>query len=116
MEGAIMNAIDKCAIFNSINAEGIPTGGGVRGVGLDILWQDGPLGRGEERVEPNGAFVETVIAAAQQRIEFFQDASGGRFRHPKNEEAVFHLINALRCLNERTAEREARQVEGTHQA
>jgi len=42
-----------------------PAGGSVKGVGLDVVWQNGPLGRGENRKEPNGAFVETVIDAAR---------------------------------------------------
>ena len=67
-----MNDIDKCHIRNYDDAEGNPAGGRVEGTGLYISWQNGPLGRGEARKEPNGAFVETVIAAAIQRLEYYQ--------------------------------------------
>lgn len=106
--------LDKFTATNTVDAEGNPTGGQVSGIGLLINWQNGPLGRETEtstRAQPNGAFVETVIDAARQRIQFYQD---GKFKNEKNEEALFHLTNALRCLNERTQEREARQVEGIH--
>jgi hypothetical protein len=91
---------------------GNPAGGYVQGIGLDINWQNGPLGRGAERLEPNGAFVETVIAAAIQRIEYY---NAGKFRCRENSLAITHLEEALHWLNHRTAAREARQVEGTHQ-
>ena len=59
---------------NQVDENENPTGGNVSGTGLSIEWQNGPLGRGAERVEPNGAFVETVIDAARQRIQFYQDS------------------------------------------
>lgn len=111
-----MNDISKCTIQNDVDENGNPTGGYVSGVGLSITWQNGPLGRDADRKEPNGAFVETTISAAKQRLEFYETASNGRFAHEKNAEAIFHLNNALRCCEERTREREARQVEGTHTA
>jgi len=46
---------------NRQDSEGNPTGGSVRGTGLSIDWQNGPLGRDADRLAPNGAFVETVI-------------------------------------------------------
>jgi len=39
----------------------------IRGNGIQIDWQNGPLGRDKNRQAANGAFVETVIAAALQR-------------------------------------------------
>lgn len=45
---------------NRVDADGNPAGGSLSGKGLSIEWQDGPLGRGADRKEPNGAFVETV--------------------------------------------------------
>jgi len=110
-----MNSIEKCAIVNEIDPNGNPSGGEVSGVGLSIKWQDGPLGRGAARAEPNGAFVETVISAARQRIEFYQTASNGKFACEENKEAIKWLIYALGILNKRTEDREAREVEGTHQ-
>jgi len=81
------------------------------GTGFSISWQNGPLGRGDERREPNGAFVETIIAAAKDRIGNYQNS---QFNCKENAEAVFHLGEALRWLNERTLRRETKGVEGTH--
>jgi hypothetical protein len=96
---------------NNNDPDGNPTGGGVQGVGLSINWQEGPLGRGEDRKEPNGAFVETVIDAARQRIQFYQDSS---FKCRENAIAITKLEEALMWLNKRTQDREKRAVEGTH--
>lgn len=101
-------------VSNLLDANGNPSGGTVDGVGLGISWQNGPLGRGAERKEPNGAFVETVIVAAKQRLEFYQEASNGRFACAENAEAIQHLEAALAILEQRTARREAANVEGTH--
>lgn len=90
---------------------GNPAGGSTVGTGFTIVWQDGPLGRGESRLAPNGAFVENVIAAAIDRIEYYQQS---RFECVENEMALRHLNSALACLNGRTREREERTVEGTH--
>ncbi len=98
---------------NRDDENGNPAGGFVTGVGLTITWQDGPLGHGPDRVEPNGAFVETVIAAVVQRIEYY---NAGKFRCRENSLAITHLEEALHWLQARTASREARGVEGTHQA
>lgn len=98
------------------DTNGNPTGGATFGTGFAIHWQHGPLGRGEERQPPNGAFVEDIIDAACDRIEFYQTASGGRFACDENVEALAHLQLALAALDKRTRSREARQVEGTHTA
>lgn len=104
----------KFEAVNRVDEGGNPTGGFVRGIGLLIEWQSGPLGRGDARVEPNGAFVETVVAAVKQRIEFYQTASEGKFACKENERAIAALGVALRWLDNRTQAREAREVEGTH--
>jgi hypothetical protein len=101
--------------LNFLDDDGNPAGGSVNGVGLRISWQNGPLGRGADRVEPNGAFVETVIAAAVQRLNFYQTASNARFACVENLEAIEYLLSALGVLQERTARREAAQTEGTHE-
>ncbi len=106
-----MNAIEKCSIQNLTDYDGNPTGGNVAGVGLNIEWQNGPLGRGGERLDPNGAFVETVISAVIQRIDFFQQS---KFKCRENAIALTHLETALLWLEKRTKDREKRQVEGTH--
>lgn len=109
-----MNDIKNCTITNKLDGNGNPTGGKVSGIGLEISWQNGPLGRGADRAEPNGAFVETVISAAKQRIEFYQEASAGKFACEENASAILLLVAALEALEARTAAREERQVEGTH--
>lgn len=99
---------------NSVDDAGRPAGGYVTGTGLSIVWQEGPLGRGEERVKPNGAFVETVIAAAIQRIEHYNEVADAQFRCRENSLAITHLEEALHWLNARTQRREDQGVEGTH--
>jgi len=106
-----MNAIEQCEVNNQVDVDNNPTGGSVVGTGLDIKWQDGPLGRDAERKEPNGAFVETVISAVIQRIEFYQES---KFKCDTNQNAISHLNNALSHLETRTKDREKRGVEGEH--
>jgi hypothetical protein len=109
-----MNAIKDCIVQNVEDVNGNPAGGSVTGTGLNIEWQNGPLGRGEARKEPNGAFVETVLSAALQRIEWYQTASNGKFKCRENAIAITKIEEALLWLDKRTRDREARQVEGTH--
>lgn len=93
------------------DANGAPAGGTTYGRGFTIGWQNGPLGRGDDRREPNGAFVEDIIAAAADRLEYYQQSS---FASDYNAQALDHLYKAIGFLNARTADREARDVEGTH--
>ena len=100
--------------FNALNFlddNGNPAGGSVQGVGLRISWQNGPLGRDEDRIAPNGAFVETVLAVAKERLEYYQ---GSKFASTYNANAIRAIDEALAHLHQRTADREARGVEGTH--
>lgn len=92
-------------------ATGAPAGGRTGGRGIEITWQNGPLGRGNERKDANGAFVEGVIQAAIGRLQHYQD---GKFKCRENALAITKLEEALHWLEHRTAEREARAVEGTH--
>lgn len=92
------------------DSEGNPAGGQTTGTGITIDWQNGPLGRGAERKEPNGAFVEGVIAAAIDRIDYYQNS---QFKCRENALAVTKLQEALHWLNHRTKDREKRDVEGT---
>ena len=91
---------------------GNPAGGFFKSTGIEITWQDQPLGRGADRKEPNGAFVETVIESALQRIQFYQQSS---FACRENSLAITKLEEALHWLNHRTSIREKRGVEGLHQ-
>ncbi len=93
------------------DADGNPGGGITEGTGFTISWQNGPLGRGEDRKEPNGAFVEGVIQAAIGRLDYYQES---RFKCRENAAAIRHLQTALGILNDRTTDREERDVEGTH--
>ena len=108
--------LDSFTAENKADANNLPAGGSVRGTGLSIDWQNGPLGTGADRREPNGAFVETVIEAARQRIEWYQTACDRRFACRENAIAITKLEEALHWLNARTARRTAAGVEGTHAA
>lgn len=90
---------------------GNPAGGTSFGPGFCISWQNGPLGRDQGRSEANGAFVETIIKAAQDRILYYQTS---KFATEHNEAAIRYLGLALDALWQRTADREKRAVEGTH--
>ena len=103
--------LGKYKAENRIDDYGNPAGGIVGGVGLSINWQNGPLGRGDERIEPNGAFVETVISAALQRIQYYQES---KFNCRENYFAAAKLEEALHWLNSRTQRRESEETEGTH--
>jgi hypothetical protein len=91
--------------------QGRPAGGVSTGRGFTISWQNGPLGRGNDRREPNGAFVEDVIQAVIRRIEFYQST---QFHCTDNADALKALQIAAEHLDNRTKNREAREVEGTH--
>lgn len=101
----------KLDIINNFDENANPAGGSVRGTGLSIDWQNGPLGRDGDRVEPNGAFVEGVIQSAISRLEHYQDS---KFACQDNKNALTCLKSALTYLDSRTADRETREVEGTH--
>lgn len=98
---------------NKSDEKGRPAGGCTTGRGFTIAWQDGPLVVDGERREPNGAFVEDVIAAAIGRIEFYQQSE---FASDYNARALDHLHDALSALNQWTCDRQDRGVEGTHEA
>lgn len=95
---------------------GNPSGGTSFGTGFAVSWQHGPLGRGEDRTAPNGAFVETLLSVVEGRLNFYQEAAEGRFKCKENHEAIRHIQLALEWLESRTAQRELRGVEGTHGA
>ena len=96
---------------NYFDAYANPEGGVAFGEGFTITWQRGPLGRGDDRIEPNGAFVETVIAAVRDRLYFYQDS---KFACRENQMALEHMNAALIALDGRAKDREAQGIEGTH--
>jgi hypothetical protein len=104
----------KIRYENRVDKNGNPAGGRVEGMGILIEWQNGPLGRGKSRKEPNGAFVEGVIEAVLNRLDFYQTARGGKFYCLENDLAMHKLAEALTWLDHRTRMREKRGVEGTH--
>ena len=110
MEGDTMKTTVYSTHFKDSN--GIPAGGMTYGTGFAIGWQNGPLGRGDERIAPNGAFVEDIISAAIDRLEYYQSS---RFASPYNVQALVSLYAANAALAARTIDRENRDVEGTHE-
>lgn len=85
-----------------------PTGGQTTlGGGSTIDWQNGVVEGGEQ----NGAFIEDVITAAIQRLEYFND---GKFRCRENSVAITKLEEALMWLRYRTANREEQGVENSY--
>ena len=88
-----------------------PAGGVSVGRGFTIAWQCGPLAAGGVRREPNGAFVEDVIQAVIGRLREYQSS---KFACQENADALDCLESAAKFLNDRTKNREARGVEGTH--
>lgn len=103
---------NKINVHNDVDENGNPSGGSVEGVGLIVNWQNGPLGRPPKPA--TGAFVEDVIEAARQRLEFYQKASGGKFACRENALAITKLEESLHWLTARRMEREARGVQGEH--
>lgn len=99
---------------NFSDKEGNPEGGYVIGVGMDIHWQSGPraIDGSTELKSPNGAFVEDVIYAALQRLQYFQDS---KYRCRENAIAISKLEEALAALKNRQLERTLRDVEGKHE-
>jgi len=91
--------------------KGRPAGGTTQGRGFTIDWQNGPLQVDGQRLEPNGAFVEDVIAGALGRLQFYQQSE---FRCRENSLAITKLEEALHWLDHQTRDRQARGVEGTH--
>lgn len=107
--------------------KGLPAGGTTTGCGITIEWQAGPLPHPDrlvgdphkvfaEDIGANGAFVEGVIAAAIDRIMWYETVSEGRFANSANKKAIGLLSQALEALDERTKERMQRGVLGTHAA
>lgn len=119
---------------------GNPDGGQTFGPGFTIAWHRGPLtgdvtreecvtpehqwvdGAGDPhdwittrtpcRRDPNGAFVETIIAVAADRLAHYQTTP---FACAENQGALNFLREALGILNERTTQRQEQGIEGSHE-
>ncbi len=106
-----MSQLQKLEIQNKLDENGVSTGGFVRGIGIAIAWQDGPLGRGAERKVQNGAYVEEVLEACLSRLQYYQNS---KFNCPEHVLAISGIEEAIKWLQKRTDDREKRLVEGTH--
>lgn len=119
------NVNPKLYAENVLDENDNPTGGfvvlGVDGIEkedteravLHVEWQSKPRKQEgtDELLPPNGAFVEDVIWAALQRLEFFNE---GKYRDRGNSIAITHLEQALQALKDRQLQRSYRGVEGEH--
>lgn len=72
-----------------------------------ISFQNGPI----KEAGVNGVTHEALLAIIIDRLEHFQ---AGPFKSDMNAAALLNCRHALECLQERTIERIARGVEGTH--
>ena len=101
------------SIYISFNSKhwndenGNPAGGVSFTRGITVIWQDGPLGRigSGERADPNGAFVETLIALIRDYVKASYDCPA----------AVEYLQKALDVQDTRTKRRKDAGTEGTHE-
>lgn len=94
-----------------VDLDGNPDGGFSRAAGVSVEWQRGPTVVDGVDHGQNGAFVQTVIAVAANRLEHYQAT---RFRCDENAEAIRLLNEAIAVLESRFQKRAARGVLGTH--
>ena len=73
-----------------------------------VNFQKGPVKEDGE----NGIFLEDLLSICQHRLECFQ---AGDFACRENALALTKIQEALHWLNHRTADRQARNVEGLNQ-
>jgi hypothetical protein len=99
----------------SVDSDGNPTGGNTEMIAGDpsyaaisIHWQDGIVGDNGQ----GGAFVEDVLEAARQRLQFFNKSE---FRCRENSIAITKIEEALQWLDWRTRQRLIENVENTYE-
>ncbi len=78
-------------------------------VNLNVNFQNGPINADGNGV--NGVQNEDLLAIVIDRLQGFQS---GPYKCPENAAALECCQHAMKVLQERTAKRVARQVEGTH--
>lgn len=76
-----------------------------------IRWQNGIIDSSDGQ---NGAFIEDVLEAARQRLQFFN--SHPQFRCRENSLAITKIEEALQWLDWRTRQRLAQGVENTYKS
>ena len=96
---------------NFSDSDGNPAGGHVDGTGFHIVWQNGPLGSGEDRQPASGAFVEDVLIALLERMRWYQE---GKFACRENALTVTKLEEAAHWMQHRREDRDRRGVLGEH--
>ena len=84
-------------------------GGGKGKTAMSIDWQDGIIPPDGSQ---NGVFIEDVLEAARQRLQFFQQS---KFRCRENAIALTHIETALAWLDFRTRGRLSQGVENTYE-
>ena len=73
-----------------------PVGGYADGIGFTISWQRGPMKLNEKKeLLPNGALAYDVVAAALDRLQFFQQT---KYKSEDNKKAIKYLGRALAHL------------------
>ena len=98
---------------NFTSPDGNPEGGRVHGCNFAITWQNGPLVAPDgSEIPRNGAFVEDIIHAAKQRIEYYQST---KFKCDENQIAIESLDSALEAIQKRQSRRSSEGTAGTHQ-
>ncbi len=96
--------IQNLAEKHDVDSTGAPAGGQTSGPGILIDWQNGPVGQ-------SGAFVETVVQAAINRLLQFQST---RFKCREYSIAITKMEEAIHWLQARTSDRERRGIDGTN--
>lgn len=102
---------EELEFTNEQDADDNPAGGHARGRGFHISWQDGPVNR-EAGEHASGAFVEDVLEALMNRMEFYQDS---KFKCEENEAALRDLRSAYDNMLLRREDRKERGVLGKHE-
>lgn len=87
----------------------LPTGNALLAApaNVKIAFQNGPIAE----AGINGITHEALLAILEDRLVGFQN---GPYAHPDNEAALTFIRSAQQVLHNRTKERMARGVEGTH--
>ena len=93
--------------YHYTDQAGNPDGGCSTGQGFTISWQRGLV----KDEAPNGAFLEDVLTACLDRLQFYQQL--GKLSCEENSKAIAGLHTALGALNSRQLRRENQEVANT---